>query len=245
PLRARDRPLPVPHHQHPPLAAALPPGLERVQAGLGGRRARVGVHGALRHRAARCGARRPPGRVPHPRRRGCARRREGARPRARGEGAVAGGAALPERPAGGEGSEGDLPPRTLPGRRRGILVSFSVWLTGPDLPAIEATADAIARRLSAREVAVEVLDFRSPGVDALAGDGVECRAAFVAEALARHGVATVVALPVPTRAARARARDDGARLSEAYVCTGYSPSERYEVPDRLEVEIADEAGVER
>jgi hypothetical protein len=42
----------------------------------------------------------PAGRLPHPRRRGRARRGQGARTRARGEGAVAGGAALPERPAG-------------------------------------------------------------------------------------------------------------------------------------------------
>ncbi len=124
-------------------------------------------------------------------------------------------------------------------------MSFSVWLTGPDPRAVEAIADAIARRLSVREVPVEVLDLRSPGVDALAGEGIECRAAFVAEALARHGIATVVALPVPTRAARARARAAVAHMIEVHVCTADFPSERYEVPDRPEVEIADEAGVER
>jgi formyltetrahydrofolate deformylase len=36
PDAAPDRPLPLPHHQHPPLAAAVPSGLERVQAGVGG-----------------------------------------------------------------------------------------------------------------------------------------------------------------------------------------------------------------
>ena len=52
-LAEGDRPLSVPHHQHPPLAAAVSPGSERLQAGLGGRRARLGLHRALRHRAAR------------------------------------------------------------------------------------------------------------------------------------------------------------------------------------------------
>src|SRR2546429_1973968 len=107
---------------NPPLAAALPPGVERLQASVGGGRARLGMHGALRDRAARRRPRHPAGRVPHPRRRGCARGREGARPRARGQGALAGGAALPERPARGERQEGHLPGGPLPRRpgRRGV-----------------------------------------------------------------------------------------------------------------------------
>ena len=68
---------PAPHHQHPPVAAAVPPGRERLQAGVRGGRARVGLHGPLRHRAARRGPGDPAGRLPHPRRRGHARRGEG------------------------------------------------------------------------------------------------------------------------------------------------------------------------
>jgi formyltetrahydrofolate deformylase len=59
---------PVPHHQHPSVAAAVSPRAERVPAGLGGRRARLRLHGTLRDGAARRGPGDPPGRLPHPRR---------------------------------------------------------------------------------------------------------------------------------------------------------------------------------
>jgi len=72
--------------------------------------------------------------------------------------------------------------------------AFSVWVTGPEQGAVEAIAEELARRLAARRMAVEVLDRRTPGIDALAGEGLERRAAFVAGLLARHGVAAVVAV---------------------------------------------------
>src|SRR5207253_2509649 len=201
-----------------------------LQAGVGGGRARLGVHGALRDRAGRRRPRHLAGRVPHPRRGGRARGREGARPRARGQDPLAGGAALPERPAGGEGEEGHLPARPLPERGGGRVVSapaFSVWVTGPEQGAVEAIAEELARRLAARRLVVEVLDRRTPGIDALAGEGLERRAAFVAGLLARHGVAVVVALPVAARAARERVRAELGRMIEVH-----------EPPERPEVEIA-------
>src|SRR6185369_5628441 len=153
-----DRSLPVPHHQHPPVAAAVPPGLERVQAGVGGGRARLGLHRPLRHGAARRRPGDPPGRVPHPRRRGYARGGEGARPRSRGTRALAGGAALPQRPAGREGQEGDLPARTVPryGRRwRMSEQGFTVWVTGPDPTAVGDVVDSLVGTLTARQLTVE------------------------------------------------------------------------------------------
>ena len=114
--------------------------------------------------------------------------------------------------------------------------AFSIWVTGPDQGAAEAIAEELARRLAARRVAVEVLDRHTPGIDALAGEGLERRAAFVAGLLACHGVAVVVALPVAARAARERVRAELGRMIEVYARpadeaagTGYEPPERPEV----------------
>jgi len=116
-------------------------------------------------------------------------------------------------------------------------MSFSVWVTGPEIDAAEAVADELARGLAARDVAVEVLDRRTPGIDALAGDDIAARAAFVARALAGHGVATIVALPVPQRAARDAVRARLAAMLEVYVRSGdEAPTAAYEPPDRAEVE---------
>src|SRR5687768_14990750 len=95
--------------------------------------------------------------------------------------------------------------------------TFTVWVTGPRTADVERMADAIARRLALRHVPLELLDARTPGVEALVGEGVEGRAACLAGALARHGIATVVALPTPSRAGRERARAALPRLIEVYV----------------------------
>ena len=116
--------------------------------------------------------------------------------------------------------------------------AFSVWVTGPEQGAVEAIAEELARRLAARRVAVEVLDRRTPGIDALAGEGLERRAAFVAGLLARHGVAVVVALPVATRAARERVRAELGRMIEVYARPVHEVTTGYEPPERPEVEIA-------
>jgi hypothetical protein len=118
-------------------------------------------------------------------------------------------------------------------------VPFSIWVTGADRERVEAMADAIAARLAAREVRVEVLDSRTPRAEAIAGAGADRCALPVVEALGRHGVATVVALPIAAHAARV----SGARMIEVHVHGGERPG--YEPPDRPEVEIDGPAGVAR
>ena len=122
-------------------------------------------------------------------------------------------------------------------------MSFSVWVTGPDRSRVEAVGDEIARRLVARHLPVEVLDSRTPGIEAIAGEGVEHRAAFVATTLARHGIATVIALPVATCAARHEARTAIGRMIEVYVPSpAGAVGAPYEAPDRPEVEVGEERG---
>ena len=128
--------------------------------------------------------------------------------------------------------------------------AFSVWVTGPEQGAAEAIGEELARRLAARRVAVEVLDPRTPGIDALAGEGIERRAAFVAGLLVRHGVAVVIALPA-ARAMRERVRAELGRMIEVYARPAHeSAGTTYEPPERPEVEItvpepAPGAGVEQ
>jgi adenylylsulfate kinase len=116
--------------------------------------------------------------------------------------------------------------------------AFTVWVTGADAAAVRTVADRVAARLAGRELTVEVLDERTPGIDALAGDALPARAAFVAGVLARHGVATVIAVPAPRRADRDRARVALGRLIEVWVHHGGAPPAGYEAPERAEVEAA-------
>lgn len=124
--------------------------------------------------------------------------------------------------------------------------AFAVWLTGPEPASVEAVAGELAGRLVALQVPIEVLDARTPGIDALGAAGV----AFVAAVLARHGVASVVALPAG-RTVRERARAQTGRLIEVYVHAPGAPTPGgYEPPERAEVEIvvpepSPGAGVER
>jgi hypothetical protein len=115
--------------------------------------------------------------------------------------------------------------------------AFTVWLTGPDVRALGPLADALATRLAARRLPVEVLGERTRDIDALAGPELERRVAFVAGTLARHGVVTVVAVPSPSRAARERARSELGRLIEVYAHPTAEPRPGYEPPERPEVEI--------
>ena len=112
---------------------------------------------------------------------------------------------------------------------------FAVWVNGADRGRVERVADALAAHLAARDVPVEVLDARTPGADALGARAV----AVLVDALARHGVATIVGLPLPSEDARAI----GARMIEVHVCGGERPG--YETPERPEVELEPGAGVER
>ena len=112
---------------------------------------------------------------------------------------------------------------------------FAVWVSGADRERVDRVADAIAAHLATRNLPVEVLDSHTPGADALGTRAV----VVVADALARHGVATIVALPLHAEDARAT----GARMIEVHVCGGERPG--YEPPERPEVELEAGAGVER
>jgi hypothetical protein len=115
-----------------------------------------------------------------------------------------------------------------------VTDGFTVLVTGPTAPDVESVALEIDGRLRARGVAVELIDSRSPGAESLHAVGA---ATFVAGALARHGVVTILALPAPSRAARDRARDVLGRLIEVYVRTAGGSSGDYEPPERAEVEV--------
>ena len=116
-----------------------------------------------------------------------------------------------------------------------MMEGFTVLVTGPDGADVERVALEIDGRLRGRNVPVELIDLRTPGVAALRAEGA---ATFVAGALARHGVVTVVALPVPSRASRERARAALGRLIEVYVPSSGAASAAYEPPLRAEVEVA-------
>jgi adenylylsulfate kinase-like enzyme len=115
-------------------------------------------------------------------------------------------------------------------------MSFTVWVTGPDGHAVQSVAGEIGRRLEARQVRVEVLDARTRGIEAL-DPCPERQVPFVAATLARHGIATVVALAADTRAGRERARAAIPRMIEVYVRpAAASETGAYEAPERPEVE---------
>jgi hypothetical protein len=114
---------------------------------------------------------------------------------------------------------------------------FTVWITGADETALRALAHEVAAALTSRPFAVELLDGTTPGIAALAGEGSTARAVFVARLLARHGVATVIALPEPRRAERERARAEVSRLMEVWVHRPGEDASGYEPPDRPEVEV--------
>jgi hypothetical protein len=113
--------------------------------------------------------------------------------------------------------------------------AFAIWVTGARAGAVEAMADEIVRRLALRHVPIEVLDARTPYIEACPGtDG----AVFVAQLLVRHGVAVVIGVDAPIRAARERARAVLGRTIEVYVRPiGEPVPAGYEPPTRPEVEI--------
>jgi hypothetical protein len=116
---------------------------------------------------------------------------------------------------------------------RGIVV----WITGPEPARLDALADEVGERLSARGLPVEVLNGRSPALTAFADPAGA--AGLSATLLARHGVTTVIALPA-TRAARDSTRN-GARLIEVDV-PGTAARAGHEPPDRAEVEVTGDDG---
>jgi hypothetical protein len=115
-----------------------------------------------------------------------------------------------------------------------------VWLTGADAQAVERVADAVGDALERRHVAIERLTSRTPGIEALAGPGMERRVAFVAGMLVRHGVTVLVAVASPSRAVRDEIRAALGRLIEVHVVPGDAAD--YEPPLRAEVEVEAPAG---
>src|SRR5437773_702015 len=113
------------------------------------------------------------------------------------------------------------------------------------------TAHFVTEQVDAGPVILQDVFHIRVGEDALAGEGLERRAAFVAGLLVRHGVAVVIALPVAARAMRERVRAELGRMIEVYARPAHeSAGTTYEPPERPEVEItvpepAPGAGVEQ
>jgi hypothetical protein len=115
-----------------------------------------------------------------------------------------------------------------------VTEGFTVLVTGPSAPDVEAVAFEVDCGLRARGLGTELLDSRTPGAAGLRAEGA---ATFAAGALARHGVVTILALPAPSRAARDRARETLGRLIEVHVNSEGAVGCGYEPPLRAEVEI--------
>jgi len=111
-----------------------------------------------------------------------------------------------------------------------------VWVTGPSDDMTARVASAVTMRLGRRQLPAELLTVRTEGIDVLAGDGMERRVAFVAQALVRHGIVVVVAVPSPSRAVRDEIRASLRRFIEVYVPVG-AHGAGFEPPERAEVQI--------
>ena len=111
---------------------------------------------------------------------------------------------------------------------------FTVWVPGPEPRDVDDVVSLLVGNLTGRQLTVETIDARTPGVSGLDDATAGAAVVLAAGLLTRHGVVTVVALP-GTRAVRDRARADLGRMVEVYV-PGDRPN--YEPPERPEVEIA-------
>jgi adenylylsulfate kinase-like enzyme len=112
---------------------------------------------------------------------------------------------------------------------------FTVWVTGPDARAVGAVVAELRTRLAGRQVPVETIDEDTPGVRGVAAESLAVAVVPAASLLARHGIATIVALP-GSRAARDGARAQlGRELIEVHVS---GAGAGYEPPERPEVEIS-------
>ena len=121
---------------------------------------------------------------------------------------------------------------------------FTVWVTGPDARAVDDVVASVIGGITGRQLAVETIDARTPGLRGLDAAVAATAVVLAAGLLTRHGIVSVVALP-GSRVSRDQARAELGRMIEVYV-PGDSPG--YEPPDRPEVEITPGdagAGVER
>jgi hypothetical protein len=112
-----------------------------------------------------------------------------------------------------------------------VTGGFVIWVTSADADARRAMGEEIAVRVRERGFEVDLLDDRSPGVAALAGEGFASRVACIVGALGRHGIAA------PSRE-RDAARGELPRLIEVYVRDPGPEPAGYEPPDRPEVEAS-------
>jgi len=119
------------------------------------------------------------------------------------------------------------------------VLGFTVWVTGPDARAVDDVVAILVGGLIGRQLAVETIDARTPGMAGLDAEAAAAAVVLAAGLLTRHGIVSVIALP-GSRAVRDRARADLGRMIEVYV-PGEGPG--YEPPERPEVEIAASDGV--
>ncbi|MEI9951989.1 MAG: adenylyl-sulfate kinase [Pseudomonadota bacterium] len=114
---------------------------------------------------------------------------------------------------------------------------FTVWLTGLPCSGKSTIARTLARRLLRRGRRVEVLDGDRVRQSLSYGLGFNredrdrnvLRVAFVANLLARNGVAVIVAVVSPYRAARDEARQSLHRFFEVHVDCPVSECERRDI----------------
>jgi adenylylsulfate kinase-like enzyme len=121
----------------------------------------------------------------------------------------------------------------------------TVWLTGYRGSGKRAISDELTRMLLARQVPVEQLDFRTPGLevfqsaDPTDASRYERRLAFMAGTLNRHGVSVIVATMSPSRELRDLLRQEIPHFMEVYVKRPAPVAgQHYEEPLSPDVEVA-------
>lgn len=124
---------------------------------------------------------------------------------------------------------------------RGVIV----WVTSASATAAHEIAVALAEALAARELPVELLHAERPGFESIADPrGI----AAVAGLLAGHGVHSVVAEAVSSRAVRDAARRGLGTMIEVFVQSGATAAATWEAPPQAEAEVdaaAAAAGIPR
>jgi hypothetical protein len=116
---------------------------------------------------------------------------------------------------------------------------FTVWVTSASAAAANDVAVPIAEALARRGVVVELLGAEQPGFEWIP----DARGlATVAGLLAAHGVTSVVAEAVSSRAVRDTARRTVGSMIEVVALADATPAATWEAPSRAEVEIDASAG---
>jgi adenylylsulfate kinase-like enzyme len=119
---------------------------------------------------------------------------------------------------------------------RGVVV----WVTAASTAAAHETAVLLAEALAARELRVELLHGERPGFESITEPA---GLAAVAGLLAGHGIHSVVAEAVSSRAARDAARRSLGSMIEVFVQSGAAASPTWEAPPQAEAEVDGSAAV--